>query len=183
MVCQTVVCQTTTRRLALGSPYSKPSTAEDVLPHPEKPMMLRRATLSQYSRGAHPMQRGRPTSNRLAVDSQTVYGLAERVRALGLCSRRSFGDSNAHTGPLAATGMGAHVFQTIPEVGSGRLPARHTPGNGIPRKTGSKRAGQGESQNTPGKNHSNPGSGAKLQINSTVFVRQLSLAVSGPRFS
>src|SRR5208282_96004 len=93
------------------------------------------------------MQRGHRISNRLAVDSGTVYDRPDRVRELGSCSRRSFGDSNAHSGPLAATKTEALVVQRTPEDGSGTLPARHTPDSGIPRRTGSKRGWQMESQN------------------------------------
>ena len=34
LTCQDMVCHNMVRRLALGSPYSKPSTAEDGLRHP-----------------------------------------------------------------------------------------------------------------------------------------------------
>ena len=79
-------------------------------------------SLGQYSRGARPMQRGHRTSNRLAVDSVTAYARAERVRAPESCSRRSFGDSNAHSEPFAATKAEAHIFQRNREGGSGMLP-------------------------------------------------------------
>ena len=111
-------------------------------------MTLRRATLSQYSRGAHPMQRGYRTSNRLAVDSVTVYDRAERVRAPESCARRSRGDGNAHSGPFAATKTEARVFQRNREGGSDMLRVRHIPGSRIPRKTGSKKVWQRESRNT-----------------------------------
>src|SRR5208337_329656 len=94
------------------------------------------------------MQRGRWTSNRLPFDSVTVYDRAECVRALELCSRRSFDDSSAHSGPFAATTTEARIFRRTPEGGSGMLPSRHTRGSEIPRKTGSQRARQGESQIT-----------------------------------
>jgi len=50
------------RRLALGSPYSKPSTAEDILPHPTSQWRFDGLHLLSISRGAHPMQRGYRTS-------------------------------------------------------------------------------------------------------------------------
>jgi len=89
------------RRLALGSPYSKPSTAtaEDSLPHPAS-RSLRRATPSQYSRGTLPMQRGYRSSNRLAVGSAPCARV-EPVRSLESCARRRLVDRNAHSGPFA----------------------------------------------------------------------------------
>src|ERR1039458_7867038 len=111
-------------------------------------MTLRRATLSQYSRGARPMQRGYRTSNRLAVDSVTACARAEPVRAPESCARHSSGDSTAHSAPLAITKTEAHVFQRNREGGSDMLFESHIPGSGIPRKIGSKRAWQGESRDT-----------------------------------
>lgn len=150
MICQTMVCQTTTHRLALGSSYSKPSaaTAEDSLPHLASRQHLAKLQLRQYSRGARPMQRGHRTSNRLLVHSLTAYGRVERVRALELYSKRSFGESNAHSGPLAATRTEAHVVQRTREGGSDRRGERHIPGSGIPPKIGSKRIWQRKSRNT-----------------------------------
>ena len=104
--------------------------------------------LPQYSRGAHPMQRGYPTLNRLAVDSVASCAQAEPDRAPESSARRSPGDSNAHSEPLAATKKEAHVSQRNREGGTDMLRVRHIPGNGIPRKTGSKRGWQRESQNT-----------------------------------
>ena len=104
--------------------------------------------LPQYSRGAHPMQRGYPTLNRLAVDSVASCAQAEPDRAPESSARRSPGDSSAHSGPLAATKTEAHVFQRSHEGGSDMPRVRHIPGNGIPRKTCSKRGWQRESQNT-----------------------------------
>ena len=104
--------------------------------------------LPQYSRGAHPMQRGYPTLNRLAVDSAKLCARAEPDRAPESSARHSPGDSNARSGPLAATKTEAHVFQRSREGGSDMPRVRHIPGNGIPRKTGSKRGRQRETQNT-----------------------------------
>jgi len=104
--------------------------------------------LPEYSCGAHPMQRGYPTLNRLAVDSVAPCARVEPDRALESSARHSPGDSNARSGPLAATETEAHVFQRSREGGSDMLRVRHIPGNGIPRKTGSKRGWQRETQNT-----------------------------------
>ena len=98
--------------------------------------------------GALPMQRGCRTSHRSAVDPVTPYARSDLVRAPESCARRSSGDSNVHSGPLAVTRTEAHVFQRTHEGGSGILPARHIPGSGIPRKTGSMRDWQGDSQDT-----------------------------------
>ena len=149
MIRQPMLGQLMVRRLALGSPYSKPSTAtaEDSLPHPASQCRSARLHLCQYSCGALPMQRGRRTSNRRRVDCGSVYARAERVRAPESCARRNSGESNAHSEPLAVTKVEAHIFQRNREGGSDMLPVRHIPGSGIPRKTGSKRNWQGQSQN------------------------------------
>src|SRR6266404_5785191 len=102
----------------------------------------------QYRRGARPMQRGYPTLNCLAVDSVASCVRTPAARALESSARHSAGDSNARNGPLAATKTEAHISQRNREGGSDMLRARHIPGNGIPRKTGSKRGWQRESQNT-----------------------------------
>ena len=107
-----------------------------------------RATPPQYSRGAHPMQRGYRTSNRLAVDSVKPCAQAEPGQTPESSARHSPGDGNAHSGPLAATKTEAHISQRNREGGTDMLRVRHIPGNGIPRKAGSKRGWQRESQNT-----------------------------------
>jgi len=94
------------------------------------------------------MQRGYWTSNRLAADSVTPCARTQPDRAQELSARHSPGDSNARSGPLAATKTEAHVSQRSREGGSDMLRVRHIPGNGIPRKTGSKRGWQRETQNT-----------------------------------
>src|SRR5208282_5916697 len=93
------------------------------------------------------MQRGYRSLNRSAVDSVNVCAQADRVRALESCARCSTGESNAHSGPFAATRTEAHIFRRNPEDGSDTLLVRRIPGNGIPQKTGSKRGWQGESRN------------------------------------
>ena len=100
----------------------------------------RRATHSQYSRGAHPMQRGYLTSKHLPLHSATACAWAENVRALKSCAKRSSCDNTAHSEPLAVTTMEARVFQKNLEAGIDRPLAGHIPGSGILRKTGSKRA-------------------------------------------
>src|SRR5260221_4234100 len=95
------------------------------------------------------MQRDCRTSNPPADDSVTACVRAQPVRSPEPSERRNPGDSNANTGPLAATKTEAHISQRSPESGSDMLRVPHIPGNGIPRKTGSTRVSQRESQNTP----------------------------------
>jgi len=111
-------------------------------------MTLFAGLLPQYSRGAHPMQRGYRTWSRLAVDPVKPCARAEPDQAPESSARHSPDDSNAHSGPLVATETEAHVSQRSHEGGSDMLRVRHIPGNGIPRKTGSKRGWQRETQNT-----------------------------------
>jgi len=110
------------------------------------------------------MQRGHRTSNRLTLDSVPACDQVEPGRAPESCSRHRPDDSNAHSGPLATTKTEAHVFQRKSEDESDMLLARHIPGNGIPRKTGSKRGGQWETRNTSWIGVFNPVEDAKLRV-------------------
>src|SRR5208337_1622987 len=110
-----------------------------------------------------PTQRGYRTSNHRALDSVSVGDGTEPAPSQESCARRSPGDSNAHSGPLAATRTEAHAFQRNREAGSDMLLVRHIPGNDIPRKTGSKRDWQPESRKSPKSEYSNPVEDAKLR--------------------
>src|SRR6266404_6318473 len=94
------------------------------------------------------MQRGYPTLNRLAVDSVASCARTPAARAPESSARHSPGDSNARNAPLAATKTEAHFSRRSREGGSDMLRARHIPGNGIPRRAGSKGGWQRESQNS-----------------------------------
>src|SRR6266404_3240415 len=111
-------------------------------------MTLFAGLLPQYSRRAHPMQRGYPTLNRLAVDSVASCARTRADREPESSARHSPGDSNARNAPLAATKTEAHISQRSREGGSDMLRVRHIPGNGIPRKTGSRLGWQRETQST-----------------------------------
>jgi hypothetical protein len=148
MFCQPMLCRQMIRRLALGSPYSKPSTAEDSLRTPARCLTPCRSILRQYSRGARPTQRGCWSLSCQAVDSLVAWCGIEYVRVPKSCERHSPGDNNAHIGQSALTTTEARISQRNPEAGSDRPLESHIPGNGIPRKSGSKRNWQGESQKT-----------------------------------
>jgi|SRR5208337_3472911 len=166
MIRQTMIRQTTIRRLALGNPYSKPSTAtaEDGLLHPAiRPCLAGLYRLS-ISCGTHPMQRGYRTMSCPVFGSAAACADSDRVRAPKSCAIHSFGDSTAHSGLPAATTTEAEIFRRARGGESDRLPPRRIPGNGIPRKTGSKRGYQGESQIPPGWNYCNPILDAKLRV-------------------
>ena len=107
-----------------------------------------RALPTKYSRAVNPMQRGYRTSNQMAAHFVTACVRPQPVRAPESYARHSPGDSNAHSGPLAATKTEAHVSRRIREDGSDMLHVLHIPGNGIPRKTGSRMGWERESQNT-----------------------------------
>jgi len=154
-LCRTMVRQFMFRRLALGCPYSKPSTAEDGLRRPAAASACR-TKHSQYSRRSRPTQRCDRASNRPAVRLLAPCVRVGHVQALGWFAKHKLGDNTAHSGPPAATTTEAHVFQRSCAGGTDTLPGSHIPGSKIPRKTGSKRVGQGESQIPPAQDHSNP---------------------------
>ena len=92
------------------------------------------------------MQRGCPTSNRPPFDFVSPCALAEAVPAQESSTRRSFGESNAHTEPAAAIIMEAHIFQRNPEAGTDTPVLPHIHGRRILRKIGSPGVWKGESR-------------------------------------
>ncbi len=165
MICQILIRQITVRRLALGSPYSKPSTAtaEDGLLHPTIRPCLAGLYGVSISCGTHPMQRGYRMLNPV-VGSVAACTDSDRVRAPERCVIRISGDSTDRSGLVAVTVTEAHIFQRDSEAGNGMLLECRTHGNGIPRKTGSKRGYKGESQIPPGWSYCNPVFDAKLRV-------------------
>lgn len=129
MANRTVPC-----RLALGSPYSKPSTttAEDGLPHPER--RCRRKLLSQYSRGLEATQCARPAS-KAGVGSAAVYGRSHRVVVQKSSARCSCDGSNAHSERAEALKTGVRTFQRNPEAANDRLRDRRIRGSGSRQKS------------------------------------------------
>jgi len=141
MIRQTLIRQTTVRRLALGSPYSKPSTAtaEDGLLHPAIRPCVAGLYRVSISCDTHAMQRGSRTLNCPVVGSVAACADSDRVQGPESCVIHSFGDSTDHSGLVAETVTEARIFQRDSEAGNGMLVECRTHGNGIPRKAGSKR--------------------------------------------
>jgi len=140
------------RRLALGSPYSKPitATAEDGLQHPARVDASPGYTFVSIAALRIPTQRamqcGYRSSIRLIVDSAVPYAQVEHAQAMESCARHSFGDNNGRSGQLAETITEAHVFRRNSADENDRLPEIRSPDSGILRETGSKRARKGCSQ-------------------------------------
>ena len=111
------------RRLALGSPYSKPSTAtaEDSLPRPAQYSSFAGQSFVSIA-AVHvvmqciprqlAMQRDDRSLNRPA-QSGTLSDRAQLARALELYATRKSGDNTAHNERPAITATEAHVFQRI----------------------------------------------------------------------
>src|SRR5258708_28300445 len=95
------------------------------------------------------MQRDCRTSNPPADDSVTACVRAQPVRSPEPSAIRNPGDSNGHTGPLAATKTEAHISRRSREGGSDMLRVSHIPANGIRAKTVSTSVSQREAQISP----------------------------------
>jgi hypothetical protein len=126
-------CQFMVRRLALGSPYSKPSTAEDGLPSGQ-PMSPSRTSQRQYSRGPRPTQRNRQNLFHPAVDSAAPWPPRQPAQGPELSAKHNTGGSNAHTALRAAVKEEAGTSPLPREAGTDRLLSSHIPGNGIRQK-------------------------------------------------
>lgn len=118
------------RRLALGSPYSKPSTAtaEDGLPNPAS--RPRFAGLLAVSIVAALMltQRGYPIQDR-RMHSVPASARAAPVPAPQWIAGRKCDGNNVHTEPAETRKAEAQVFQKGYEGVTDRLVESHIPGN------------------------------------------------------
>ena len=127
------------RRLALGSPYSKPSTAEDGLPHPASPPSPGSHDAS-IDRDEHPTQCGCRPWNRLDVDFLDVCDRFACARTRFLSAECSTDGNTVHSGQVATTTEAARNFQRSCGRGSDTPRRLRTPGNEIPRKNRPKKA-------------------------------------------
>jgi hypothetical protein len=140
------------RRLALGSPYSKPSTAEDGLPHPAIPTnrfagihavsMQRWDSVLKHAwlcNAAHRDFRNYPAVGGGLI-RRWLLGCSARApfQYGNRATRHSAGDSSVRSALLAATTMEARIFQRNREGASDKLPESRIPGSRILRKTGSR---------------------------------------------
>ncbi len=80
------------------------------------------------------------------LDSAHVCVRAELVLVTEWYAGHNRVDSNGHNEPSAIKTMEAHIFQRIPEDGSGTLPVHRNYGSGIHRKNGPKRNQLGGTQ-------------------------------------
>ena len=156
MLCQPMLGQLMIRRLALGSPYSKPSiaTAEDSLPHPAS--RCRSASLDYASIAA---------VNALcnaAVGLRTAGRLTLRVFTIGTFKRRNQAPDVA---PVRATLTANRLqkqqrkqisFKETARAGAIRFVCATSPAVEFLEKPAPRGSGKGSHDVPPGQNHSNP---------------------------
>ena len=156
MLCQPMLGQLMIRRLALGSPYSKPSiaTAEDSLPHPAS--RCRSASLDYASIAA---------VNALcnaAVGLRTAGRLTLGVFTIGTFKRRNQAPDVA---PVRATLTANRLqkqqrkqisFKETARAGAIRFVCATSPAVEFLEKPAPRGSGKGSHDVPPGQNHSNP---------------------------
>src|SRR5450755_2839631 len=116
---QIMTRETMVRRLALGSPYSKPSTAEDSLPYPARRQSSAGITRGQYSRAAHAMQRGHRNLHWLVGHSVNPCSTMAYVRAPESSARCKTGDSTVRSGSFVVAITEARIFPKTRAAGYG----------------------------------------------------------------
>lgn len=120
--------------MALGSSYSKASTAEDGLPQPGEqlraPAWLAIASIDA-ARGV--MQRGCQYLSHWRIDSRSCWW-EQPAPAPERFERRICGGSNARNGLVSASEEAEIPFRRSHEAVTGRLPAQRNSGNGIPER-------------------------------------------------
>ena len=124
------------RCLALGSPYSKPSTAEDGLPQPGKAAELPPGYSNASIDAARKfMQRGGRARSRPRTHLAAAWQEVQHAQVPEQCGKRSRDESNARSEPGAASAEGARAFQRNRAGENGTLAVRCIPGNEILEET------------------------------------------------
>ena len=124
------------RCLALGSPYSKPSTAEDGLPQPGKAAELPPGySIASIDAARKFMQRGARARSRPKTRLAAAWQEVQHAQVPERCGKRSRDGSNARSELGTASAEGARVFQRNHGGENGTLAVRCIPGNEILERT------------------------------------------------
>ena len=138
------------RCVALGSPYSKPSTAEDGLPQPGKAAGLPPGySIASIAAARKFMQRDGQAKSWPRTHLAAAWQEVRPAQVPEQCGRRSRDDSNGRSEPAAAGEEEARISQRNRAGGSDTLAGRRIPGSEIPEKTVPTTEEQEETRHTP----------------------------------